>query len=93
MRAKKSEVGEADPAHAGDGAGAQEGDEAGDPEEGADGVELLDLGVEEGQEGEDDVLVAGLPVVEELEGGPVVVDLPEEVGAAMATRRTRARAV
>ncbi len=77
---KEDEVSEGDPAHVGEGAGAEEGDDSGDPEEGGEWVEHGDLAEEEGQEAEDDVFVAERSVAEEFQGGPVVVDLPEEVG-------------
>jgi hypothetical protein len=43
-------------------------------------VHLRELGEEEASRAEDDVLVSDLAVVEELESGPVVVNLPEDVG-------------
>ena len=64
----------------GRGAGAQEGDEAGDPEEDIGRVQHLDLGVDEGKKRKHDVFVPDHAVVEEFEGWPAVVDLPEEVG-------------
>lgn len=77
---EEGEIGEGDPAHVGDGAGAQEGDEAGDPEEGVEGVHHHELGSEEGEQGELDVFMLELAVVEKFEGGPAMVRLPEEVG-------------
>ena len=64
----------------GDRACAQKRDDAGDPEQSVGGVHLQELGEEEAQWAEDDVLVSDLAVVEELESGPVVVNLPEDIG-------------
>jgi hypothetical protein len=43
-------------------------------------MHLQKLGEKEAYRAEDDVLVPNLAVVEELERGPVVVNLPEDVG-------------
>jgi hypothetical protein len=76
----EDEEGQADPAAAGDRAGAQKRDDPGDPEQSVGGVHLQELSEEEAHRAEDDVLVSDLAVVEELESGPVVVNLPEGVG-------------
>ena len=60
--------------------GAQKRDDPDDPEQSVGGVHLQELGEEEAHRAEDDVLVSDLAVVEELERGPVVVNLPEDVG-------------
>jgi hypothetical protein len=55
-------------------------DDAGDPEQHGDGMELHDLSEQELRRGEDDVLVVDAAVAEKLECGPVIVDLPKDVG-------------
>ena len=76
----EDEEGQADPAAVGDRACAQKRDDAGDPEQSVGGVHLQELVEEEAYRAEDDVLVSDLAVMEELESGPVVMYLPEEVG-------------
>lgn len=74
---EEEDVGEAEVAV---GAAPEEVDEAGDPDEGGCGVEVEDLGEEEDGWGEFFVFVFYAAVVEELPRGPVVVELPENVG-------------
>jgi hypothetical protein len=76
----EDDEGQTDPEAAGHRAGAQQGDETGDPEQSVGGVHLQELREEEAYRTEDDVLVPNLAVVEELQCRPAVVNLPEHVG-------------
>ena len=75
---EEQEIGQTEPSPR---CAAEKKDEAGQPEEDVEGVECLDLLVEKGEWREDGVLAAATIVLQELERGPVVMDLPEEVGA------------
>ena len=63
-----------------DGFCAEQRDNAGDPEQSVERVHGGELREEEFWWAKDGVLVFFYAVVQELECGPVVVDLPEEVG-------------
>ena len=72
---EEEDEGETDPAP---GRAAEQPDETGHPKEEGDGVESLDLGVEEGERAKHGVLTTAI-ILKEFEGGPVIVDLPKEI--------------
>ena len=75
----EEEVGCAEPASVGYRPRAEQREDAGDPEQSGERVHVEKLREEEVQRVQDSVLAIDATVVEELERGPVVMDLPQHV--------------